>query len=671
TFITTPLNCVPPTNLSTTGITSSSATFNWSAASGATGYNVQYRIVGTSTWTTGSTSSTPFTASGLTASSNYEWQVQTACSGGGTSSFSSSVNFTTSAPPCNSPQNIFTTNITSTSATFNWMAPTGAVSYYVHYRIVGTTTWTTNPATGTTYNATGLTPASNYEWQIMTICTGGQSAFSYSSLFTTLCNPPTATITPAGPTSVCAGGTVVLNANTGSGLNYQWLKNAINISGATLSAYSATTSGIYSVLVTNASGCSAVSAEVIVSIGQQTLISQPDSANGKDALIWTADAQGYDNENTNYGTSPTLLVHSWTTQSLADNARTLIQFNLSGIPANSTVQSAFLSLFNDPNTTWYSGQHQNYSGTNESFIKRITSSWSEFGVTWNSMPSFTSVNSVSVPASVSSHQDFMNLNVTSLVIDMINNPSSSFGFIMTLQNETPYKALVFASSDHPDLSKHPRLIIFYTAPDSAIITPAGPTAFCAGGSVLLNANTGAGLTYQWKLNTANISGATNASYTATASGNYTVVVTNSNNCSNTSVATTITVNPLPTVSFSGLAASYNVAAAAATLTGSPSGGTFSGPGISGNTFTPSVAGVGGPYTITYSYTDANGCSNSSSQQTTVTNCAAPSQPGTITVTGGSAKVCPGDIRTYSIAAVSGATSYTWTPPTGASITGGQ
>ncbi len=671
TFITTPLNCVPPTNLSATGITSSSATFNWTAASGATSYNVRYRIVGTSTWTTGTTSSTSFTASGLTASSNYEWQVQTACSGGGTSAFSSSVNFTTPAPPCNYPQNIFTTNITSTSATLNWNTVAGAVSYSVHYRIVGTTPWTTQSATGTSYNATGLTPASNYEWQIMTICTGGQSAFSFSSLFTTLCNPPTATIIPAGPTSVCAGGTVVLNANTGSGLNYQWLKNTLNISGATLNTYSATTSGIYSVLVTNASACSAVSAEVIVSIGQQAFISQPDSANGKDALIWTADAQGYDNENTNYGSSPTLLVHSWTTQSLADNARTLVQFNLNGIPANAAVQSAFLSLFNDPNTTWYSGQHQNYSGTNESNLKRITSTWTEPGVTWNTMPSFTNVNSVSVPASVSVHQDFLNLNVTSLVIDMINNPSSSYGFIMTLQNETPYKALVFASSDHPDLSKHPRLIVFYSVPETAIITPAGPTSFCAGGSVLLNANTGAGLSYQWKLNTATISGATNVSYTATASGSYNVVVTNSGGCSNTSAATIVTVNPLPTVSFSGLAASYNVSSPSATLTGSPTGGTFSGPGITGNIFNPSVAGVGGPYTIIYSYTNANGCTNASSQQTTVTNCAAPSQPGTISTSGGSAKVCPGDSRTYSIAAVSGATSYTWTPPAGASIVSGQ
>ena len=44
----------------------------------------------------------------------------------------------------------------------------------------------------------------------------------------------------------------------------------------------------------------------------------------------------------------------------------------------------------------------------------------------------------------------------------------------------------------------------------------------------------------------------------------------------------------------------------------PSGGTFTGPGVSGNDFSPSVAGVG-THTITYSFTDtATGCSNTCS-----------------------------------------------------------
>jgi len=155
------------------------------------------------------------------------------------------------------------------------------------------------------------------------------------------------------------------------------------------------------------------------------------------------------------------------------------------------------------------------------------------------------------------------------------------------------------------------------------------------------------------------------------STSYTYTVTNGSGCSATSNTAQVTVNPLPAVSFTGLAASYNSNASPAPLTGNPPGGTFSGTGISGNSFDPALAGVGGPYAITYSYTDGNGCTNESVQQTTVISCTVPVQPGTISQTGGTTKVCPGDVETYKVAVISGATSYNWTPPAGAIILSGQ
>ncbi len=77
------------------------------------------------------------------------------------------------------------------------------------------------------------------------------------------------------------------------------------------------------------------------------------------------------------------------------------------------------------------------------------------------------------------------------------------------------------------------------------------------------------------------------------------------------------VDPLPTPYFTGLNTAYCVNSPAATLTGIPSGGTFSGPGITGSTFTPSVAGAGGPYSIRYLYTDPNGCVEDTFRSTTV------------------------------------------------------
>lgn len=85
----------------------------------------------------------------------------------------------------------------------------------------------------------------------------------------------------------------------------------------------------------------------------------------------------------------------------------------------------------------------------------------------------------------------------------------------------------------------------------------------------------------------------------------------SNGCESPVTTVTVTINPLPTVSFTGLNAVYMLNDPSATLIGSPAGGVFSGPGVSGNSFIPSLAGIGGPYFITYTYTDpSTGCTNS-------------------------------------------------------------
>ena len=63
---------------------------------------------------------------------------------------------------------------------------------------------------------------------------------------------PTATITAGGPTTFCQGGSVVLTASAGS--SYLWSN------GATTQAITASTTGCYSVTVTNANGCSTTSA---------------------------------------------------------------------------------------------------------------------------------------------------------------------------------------------------------------------------------------------------------------------------------------------------------------------------------------------------------------------------------------------------------------------------
>lgn len=79
-------------------------------------------------------------------------------------------------------------------------------------------------------------------------------------------NPP-ASITPGGPLTFCAGGSVVLTANAGAGLTYQWYKGASAIAGATLINYTATTTGNYKCRVTKtATGCYKNSNTIAVSV---------------------------------------------------------------------------------------------------------------------------------------------------------------------------------------------------------------------------------------------------------------------------------------------------------------------------------------------------------------------------------------------------------------------
>ncbi|MEP7170866.1 MAG: T9SS type A sorting domain-containing protein, partial [Bacteroidota bacterium] len=77
-------------------------------------------------------------------------------------------------------------------------------------------------------------------------------------------------------TNFCIGGFVTLNANTGTGLTYQWQINGVNIAGATSASYFDTVSGNFNVIVTNSSGCSAISNTIAVNkYGETNVCPEP------------------------------------------------------------------------------------------------------------------------------------------------------------------------------------------------------------------------------------------------------------------------------------------------------------------------------------------------------------------------------------------------------------
>lgn len=77
-------------------------------------------------------------------------------------------------------------------------------------------------------------------------------------------------------------------------------------------------------------------------------------------------------------------------------------------------------------------------------------------------------------------------------------------------------------------------------------------------------------------------------------------------CTN-NAQTVVSVTALPVLTIS-TQSPYCVNNAPSQITLNPAGGTLSGLGVSGTTFNPAVAGVG-THTLTYQFTDANGCSN--------------------------------------------------------------
>ncbi len=145
----------------------------------------------------------------------------------------------------------------------------------------------------------------------------------------------------------------------------------------------------------------------------------------------------------------------------------------------------------------------------------------------------------------------------------------------------------------------------------------GDEEICEGDTIpALTVSVNAGETADWydAATGGNLLLSGNTSYTPTAAGTYfaeTRII--ANNCTSDSrVAVTLTVNPLPVLTFDDPTDAC-AGGSSVVLSASPNGGTFSGAGVSGNEFDPVAAGVG-VHVLTYSYTDVNGCENTATQE---------------------------------------------------------
>ncbi len=175
----------------------------------------------------------------------------------------------------------------------------------------------------------------------------------------------------------------------------------------------------------------------------------------------------------------------------------------------------------------------------------------------------------------------------------------------------------------------------------------GPdTSDCVG--VTLDAGN-AGASFLW------CDGSTTQTATFLSSTICAVTVTDGNGCSmNDTISVTIFGNP--TVSLTAMLDSMCNGVPPVPLFATPTGGTFSGPGTTMNTFTPTVAGPG-VHTALYTYTDLNGCTSADSVIMTVF-----ANP-TVTASASPATVCIDDADVVLTGSPAGG-SFTGTSVTG-------
>lgn len=423
-------------------------------------------------------------------------------------------------------------------------------------------------------------------------CGGGNGPTVFSNFIQVTTVPgtiPTVSISAAGNTNFCTPGSVTLNSTVNTTVSYQWLLNGNNITGANSASYVATTSGNYSCRVFNS--CT-ISTSSNITVTAQTL-SQSISSNSLNVCT---------------GSSTTI-----SATSLANNT---FQWKLNG----NNIAGATSSTYAATTGGNYSCAVTNICGTTTTNTIVLTA-----------RPKPTAV--------ISGNQTICTGGTANLSIAFTGTPNwvgyyfngSNYTFFSTASNPYTFNVTLTASRTYSLHSTFNDLYCSGTVSGSAAvtvttspvatITPLGSTTFCSGSSVQLNANTGSGYSYIWKLNGSAISGATSASYTASTAGSYTVQVTSSCGTA-TSSAVVVTINPLPSATITPNG-STTFCAGSSVVLNAPGSTDRSyqwlkgGANISGAVQSSYIATTGGTYKVTVTNT-LTGCFKTTTTGTVVT-----------------------------------------------------
>lgn len=435
----------------------------------------------------------------------------------------------------------------------------------------------------------------------------------------TVDNSLSATISASGSTTICQGSKVILTASEGS--SYLWSN------GATTRSIEVSTGGNYSVWVTNANGCSARSPATIVTVTQLPNLfispSGPTTFCAGDAVLLTASTDGsylWSNGATTKSINASIGGNYTVTVTYANgcsNTSPAIAVTVNQVAATITA-SGSTALCEGGKVTLTSSEGSSYLwntgattrsievSTAGNYTVRVSNSngcsatSTATAVTVNSLPTATITASgattfcqgdkVTLTSSEGSSY-LWSTGATTRSIDV----STSGNYTVRVSNANGCSATSTAT------------MVRVNALAMATITAGGPTSFCLGGKVTLTASSGS--SYLWS------TGATTQSIEVSTSGNYTVRVTNSNGCSATSAATTVTVSnyPVATITAGGpttITQTGNVVLSVNTGTGLNYQWIKNGVAINAATASSYTATTGGSYTVKVS--NAAGCETLSS-----------------------------------------------------------
>lgn len=188
------LACTAPSNLTASNITINAAELDWTSNGSAWEIVVQTANMGAPSGAGSTVSSKPYTATGLTINTDYEFYVRVDCGNGNYSAWAGPYAFATSS--CLSPHTLNALNISGNTADLAWASSgSGESAWEVIVQAAGTGT-PTGAGTATSsnfYAATGLTIDTNYEFYVRANCGGGDlSTWAGPYTFRTLCGTYTA-----------------------------------------------------------------------------------------------------------------------------------------------------------------------------------------------------------------------------------------------------------------------------------------------------------------------------------------------------------------------------------------------------------------------------------------------------------------------------------------------